>query len=134
MAGQVDLDAMRAKLEKLRELKCLKEEAIKPPETPTTIPAPPSDDNSVFIGSLDFSVKKEDLIAYFENCGEITRCTIQTDHYTHKPKGYAYIEFADLEGVENALKFDGHVLAGRNIQVRRKRQNTPSPRRRFRRC
>jgi polyadenylate-binding protein 2 len=100
---------------------------------------PPSDEHSVFVGSLDFSVRKEQLEDYFSPCGKIKRTTIVTDKYTHKPKGFAYIEFEELEGVENALKFDDHLLAGRNIKVCRKRENKPKlgaprfPRRRWRR-
>jgi polyadenylate-binding protein 2 len=134
----VDIEAMRQRLERLKEQSRLdKEKSQSEPAAPPppALTGPPSDDHSIFIGSVDFAVRKEDLMEFFENCGQITRCTIQTDHFTHKPKGYAYIEFADLEGVENALKFDGHFLKSRNIQVRRKRQNSPNPhpRRRFRR-
>jgi hypothetical protein len=97
-----------------------------------------SDERSVFIGSLDWSVKKEQLEDYFKACGQITRLTILTDPHTHKPKGAAYIEFAEVDGVENALMLDNHLLAGRNIQVRRKRSRSfgfrpRAPRRRFRR-
>jgi polyadenylate-binding protein 2 len=135
MAGNLDIDAIRQRLEKLREQKRIAEGAQPGTPPPTPFTPIPCDDHSVFIGSVDFSVKKEELIEFFGNCGEIVRCTVQTDHYTHKPKGYAYIEFSNLDGVENALKFDGHVLKGRTIQVRRKRANSPqmSVRRRFRR-
>jgi polyadenylate-binding protein 2 len=95
---------------------------------------PPSDENSVFVGGLDLSVKKEDITEFFQECGKVVRCTLPTDQYTHKSKGYAYIEFSELEAVENALKFDGQLLKGRAVQVKRKRTNTPAPRRRrFRR-
>jgi polyadenylate-binding protein 2 len=141
MSGVVDLQAMKQRLEKMKEQMRLEKEANKNPEPSSVTPevrepsVAPLDDNSVFVGGLDFSVRKEDLIEFFENCGEIKRCTIQEVHYTHKPKGYAYIEFSDVEGVENALKFDGKVLKSRIIQVRRKRANVPKPhpRRRFRR-
>jgi hypothetical protein len=96
------------------------------------------DEKSVFIGALDWSVKKEQLEDYFKACGQITRLTILIDPHTHKPKGCAYIEFAELDGVENALMLDNHLFAGRNIQVKRKRARSPAfrlrgPRRRFRR-
>jgi RNA recognition motif-containing protein len=105
-----------------------------------TGPEPPiakavSDEKSVFIGSLDWSVKREQLEGYFKACGNITRLTILTDPHTHKPKGSAYIEFAELDGVENALMLDNHLFAGRNIQVKRKKSKPPGfrSRSRFRR-
>ena len=96
------------------------------------------EDYSIFIGNLDFSVTKAQLQRHFEVCGTIQRVTIAYDHQRHKAKGYAYIEFADEDGVTNALKLDGQLLEGRNLQVRKKRQTRPnmrsrSPRRRFRR-
>lgn len=141
MSGGVDIQAMVQRLAKLKEQMRLEKEADTNSEPSQSTPDVPDssiaslDDNSVFVGGLDFSVQKGDLMEFFENCGEVKRCTIQTDHFTHKPKGYAYIEFSELAGVENALKFDGKVLKSRIIQVRRKRQNVPKVhhRRRFRR-
>jgi polyadenylate-binding protein 2 len=145
------MEVWREKLEKMRELKRREDEmkkqsestqstpigsAASPPPPSPAVPAfnPPRDDHSVFVGSVDFSVCKEELMEYFQPCGQITRCTIRTDPYTHKPTGSAFIEFAELEGVENALKFDNQLFRGRELQVRRKRTDKPKPgRRRFRR-
>lgn len=85
-----------------------------------------SDELSVFVGSVDFKVTQKELTDYFAPCGEIKRCTIRVDKYTKKPKGYAYIEFAEPSGVENALRLDGNLLAGRTIHVKHKRENRPN--------
>jgi polyadenylate-binding protein 2 len=149
----------RAKMKALQERKTKKQEeqmaaeaaaageVAPPPEvTPAEAPLTPeqieaakqrSIEHSVYVGSVDWSVKKEQLERYFQACGTIKRATIAVDHFTHKPKGYAYIEFAELSGVENALRLNEHLLAGRTIKVTRKRENKPipyrRPRRRFRR-
>jgi polyadenylate-binding protein 2 len=141
-------ESWRERLEKMRQQNQQREEAKKqsestqptpsaaapPPPAPPSTYKPPSDDHSVYVGSVDFSVCKEELIDFFQACGQITRCTIRSDPFTHKPKGYAYIEFAEIEGVENALKLDNQLFHGRMLQVRRKRAQKPKPgRRRFRR-
>jgi hypothetical protein len=50
---------------------------------------------------------------FFQACGQITRCTIRADPFTHKPNGSASIEFSSLEGVQNALKLDTQLFRGR---------------------
>lgn len=94
-----------------------------------------ANDHSVFLGGVDYAVTEIDLRRNFDACGEIKRCTIV--HYPNgRPKGYAYIEFSDMQGVENALKLNGCLtLKGREIVVKPKRENKPglkrSPRRKF---
>jgi len=53
------------------------------------------------------------------------RITIVKNKYTGNPKGYGYIEFEDIGGVENALLLSESILAGRQITVMKKRTNTP---------
>ena len=121
--------------EKAAEEAAKAEAAQEAPEVPES----KGDDFSVYVGSVDYSVRKEELAEFFSACGEIKRCTIIADHYTHKPKGYAYIEFSDMDGVENALKLNDQLLKGRQLVVRKKRENKPNmhrsrgPRRHFRR-
>jgi polyadenylate-binding protein 2 len=43
---------------------------------------------------------------------------------------YAYIEFADAEAVEKAIKLNNSLFRGRQISVEKKRKNTPGLRRR----
>ena len=38
---------------------------------------------------------------------------------------YGYIEFEDKDSVEDALALDGSILAGRQINVMKKRTNVP---------
>ena len=85
-----------------------------------------SDELSVFVGSVDYRVTQKELTEFFAACGAIKRCTIRVDKYTKKPKGYAYIEFAEPSGVEYALRLDGQLLSGRTIQVTHKRENKPN--------
>jgi len=43
---------------------------------------------------------------------------------------YAYIEFADTEAVEKALKLNESLFKGRQLAVERKRKNVPGKSRR----
>lgn len=94
---------------------------------------------SIFVGKLHPRVTKEQLEEHFKCCGTILKCTIPANPYTHLPKGYAYLMFADESCVENALQLDRTLLGSQEIEVKPKRENKPnmsrsrSPRRRFRR-
>ena len=87
-----------------------------------------SDDNkfsepsySVFVGNFGPEIKKEQLDDRLSCCETIMRITIVQDHFTHLPKGYAYIEFENKESMDNALKLNSTLLCGNAIEVKPKR-------------
>ena len=63
---------------------------------------PPS--KRVFVGNLAFETTKQDLEEQFSKCGEVLDVQIATFEDTGKCKGYAWIEFADLEAGEAAVR------------------------------
>ena len=83
------------------------------------------DARSVYVKNVDYSSTKEEVTEFFKSCGKITRVSIICDKYTGNPKGFAYIEFAEKEGAENALILSDSTFKGRNITVMPKRTNIP---------
>lgn len=99
------------------------------------------DKRSIYVKNVDYLATREEVIEHFKECGKINRVTILTDKYTGNPKGfanvspqnlslinskrYAYIEFEDAEGVENAKLLSDSLLRGRQIKVLPKRTNKP---------
>lgn len=63
---------------------------------------PPS--RRVFVGNLAFDVSKEDLQEHFAPCGAITDVHVATFEDSGKCKGFAWVEFADLEAGEAAVR------------------------------
>ena len=60
-----------------------------------------------------------ELEAHFIGAGTISRVTIVCDKFTLIPKGFAYIEFDEVDSVKKALKnFDGSYFLGKLLQVR----------------
>eukprot|EP00544_Gedaniella_sp_CCMP2646_P007063 CAMPEP_0202481582 /NCGR_PEP_ID=MMETSP1361-20130828/1078_1 /ASSEMBLY_ACC=CAM_ASM_000849 /TAXON_ID=210615 /ORGANISM="Staurosira complex sp., Strain CCMP2646" /LENGTH=205 /DNA_ID=CAMNT_0049109097 /DNA_START=144 /DNA_END=761 /DNA_ORIENTATION=+ len=80
---------------------------------------------SIYVGQVDYSATPEELLAHFEACGTVERVTIVCDKMTGKPKGFAYLEFANEEAVENAMKLDGSTFKERTLKVTHKRVNDP---------
>merc|ERR1711959_305259 len=83
------------------------------------------DRRSVFIGSVDYGSTPEELQEHFKSCGQINRITILVDKYTGHPKGFAYVEFADEQSVQNSLLLNGSLFRGRQLKVIQKRTNVP---------
>ena len=63
---------------------------------------PPS--SRIFVGNLAFETTKHDLEEQFSRCGEIRDVHVATFEDTGKCKGYAWVEFAELEAGEAAVR------------------------------
>mmetsp|Transcript_56822 Transcript_56822/g.122871 ORF Transcript_56822/g.122871 Transcript_56822/m.122871 type:complete len:199 (-) Transcript_56822:51-647(-) len=83
------------------------------------------DKRSVYVGNVDYGSTPEELQEHFKACGQTNRITILVDKYTGNPKGFAYIEFADEQTVQNSLLLNGSLFRGRQLKVTQKRTNIP---------
>jgi polyadenylate-binding protein 2 len=101
---------MENELEKLTKMQMQVEQQI------TTV-SDSIDENSIYVGQVDYEATPEELRAHFSPCGTINRITIMVDKATGQAKGFAYVEFVDKESVENALKLDDTPFKGRQLKV-----------------
>uniref|UniRef100_A0A7E4V7A7 RRM domain-containing protein n=1 Tax=Panagrellus redivivus TaxID=6233 RepID=A0A7E4V7A7_PANRE len=83
------------------------------------------DKRSIFVSNVEYSATKEILKQHFLGCGLIERVTIKKDYYTGRPRGCAFMQFANVDSMQNALTMDQTMLLGRQITVTMKRTNTP---------
>ena len=74
-------------------------------------------DFKVYVGNLPFSMSEEDLKNEFAACGEIEEVRVINDRETGRPKGFAFVTFATLEGMNAAIAKDGKELGGRNVRI-----------------
>ncbi|CAI4757839.1 ASN_HP2_G0046710.mRNA.1.CDS.1 [Saccharomyces cerevisiae] len=66
-------------------------------------PAPHDKKRSIFVGNLDFEEIEDSLWKHFEPCGDIEYVRIIRDSKTNMGKGFAYVQFKDLQSVNKAL-------------------------------
>ena len=72
----------------------------------------------VFVGNVSFDTLAPDIEALFSTVGDIVEVFMPADRNTGRPRGFAFVEFADDEAAERAIEeFDGHELGGRNLRV-----------------
>ncbi|XP_059297076.1 polyadenylate-binding protein 2-like isoform X2 [Lycium ferocissimum] len=82
------------------------------------------DSRSIFVGNVDYSCTPEEVQQHFQACGTVNRVTIRTNKFG-QPKGYAYVEFLEVEAVQEALLLNESELHGRQLKVSAKRTNIP---------
>ena len=59
----------------------------------------------------------EKLSAYFNAFGEVVNVVVMTNAETGRSRGFGFVEFQDIESVQNVLNHSPHELDGRNVSV-----------------
>ena len=65
---------------------------------------------------VDYACTPEEVQQHFQSCGTVNRVTILTDKFG-QPKGFAYVEFVEVEAVQEALLLNESELHGRQLKV-----------------
>jgi cold-inducible RNA-binding protein len=72
----------------------------------------------LFVGNLSYGTTEADLRAYFGTVAPPSQVVLPVDRETGRPRGFAFIEFAERANAEDAIqRFNGQVLNGRPIAV-----------------
>ncbi|MGZ8833413.1 MAG: RNA recognition motif domain-containing protein [Thermoanaerobaculia bacterium] len=72
----------------------------------------------VFVGNLDFNTTKDEVQSLFSQIGEIKDVFLPMDRESGRPRGFAFVEFANDEDAAKAIeKFNGYELSGRALRV-----------------
>ena len=85
----------------------------------------------LFIGNLPYGATEADLKAHFAPVAEPSYIAMPVDRETGRPRGFAFVEFADRALAEEVIrKFDAQPFQGRNLAVSeaRAREDRPPPR------
>lgn len=85
----------------------------------------------LFIGNLPYGATEADLRAHLAAVAEPSHVTMPVDRETGRPRGFAFVEFADREIAEGVIgKFDAQPFQGRNLAVseaRAREDRAPRP-------
>ncbi|XP_010937393.1 polyadenylate-binding protein 2 isoform X2 [Elaeis guineensis] len=131
-----ELDEMKKRLKEmeeeaaaLREMQAKVEKEMGAVQDPASAAATQAsreevDSRSVFVGNVDYACTPEEVQQHFQSCGTVNRVTILTDKFG-QPKGFAYVEFLEVEAVQEALLLNESELHGRQLKVCAKRTNIP---------
>jgi RNA recognition motif-containing protein len=74
--------------------------------------------NKLFIGNLSWKATEEDLRPLFEQYGTVVKINVVYDGYTHKSRGFGFVEMSSPEEAVDALeKLNDAPLMGRNLRI-----------------
>jgi RNA recognition motif-containing protein len=86
----------------------------------------------LFIGNLPYGASEADLRAHFAPVAEPTHVVMPTDRETGRPRGFAFVEFAERDTADKVIeKFNAQPFMGRNLAVseaRAREDRPPGPR------
>lgn len=75
---------------------------------------------TIYIGNIPYSMKEADIEQLFADFGTVLSVKIITDKFTHRSKGYGFIEMEDdAEGESAVNNLNGQDVLGRNLKVSR---------------
>src|SRR5919112_5093531 len=82
----------------------------------------------LFIGNLPYGASEADLRAHFATVAEPSHVVMPVDRETGRPRGFAFVEFADRAVAEDVIKrFDQQPFQGRNLAVSEARAREDRP-------
>jgi RNA recognition motif-containing protein len=85
---------------------------------------------NIYVGNLSFDAMEDDVRQLFAEFGEVTSVNIITDRDSGRSKGFAFVEMAQAEQAQNAMKsLNGKEFKGRALNVNEARPKTDRPRR-----
>ncbi|XP_021848651.1 polyadenylate-binding protein 1 isoform X4 [Spinacia oleracea] len=127
-----NLEDMKKRLEELedeagalREMQAKVEQEMESTSAnPTQAEKEEVDSRSIYVGNVDYACTPEEVQQHFQSCGTVNRVTILTDRFG-QPKGFAYVEFVEVEAVQHAVLLTETELHGRQLKVSAKRTNVP---------
>jgi RNA recognition motif-containing protein len=87
----------------------------------------------LFIGNLPYSATEADLREHLSSVGEPSQIVLPTDRETGRPRGFAFVDYADRAVAEEAIRrfnqqpFKGRPLAVSEARPREDRPAGPRP-------
>jgi len=73
---------------------------------------------NLFVGSLSWNVKDEDLNEFFSTVGTVVSAKVITDRDSGRSKGFGFVEMSSDEEAKKAVdELNGKELDGRAIAV-----------------
>ncbi|XP_060843088.1 RNA-binding protein squid-like isoform X2 [Rhopalosiphum padi] len=77
------------------------------------------DDRKIFVGGLKGETTEKDLSEHFGQFGEIENINVKVDAATGRARGFAFIVYKTMEGLDNALACTNHVINDKKIDPKK---------------
>jgi len=82
----------------------------------------------LFVGNLSYDTTEAELREHFSAVGSPSYVYLPTDRETGRPRGFAFVEFADQAQADEAIRrFNNQLFKGRPLAVNEARTRDSSP-------
>lgn len=82
----------------------------------------------LYVGNLPYSATDSEVREMFEAYGTVTDVHLPVDRETGRPRGFAFVTFADREAASAALEgLNGSDIGGRAMRISEALERAPSP-------
>ncbi|KAF1742262.1 hypothetical protein MXB_1670 [Myxobolus squamalis] len=88
-----------------------------PPEEMEPLTVEERDARTVFMRNLAREVRSRDIENFYRPIGKIREVRMITDRNSHRPKGIAYVEFANIDSVSAAIRMSGVLLLDQSVVI-----------------
>src|SRR5262245_36261075 len=83
----------------------------------------------LFVGNLPYDATEEEIRQHFSTVGNLSYVSIPLDRETGKKRGFAFVEFADAQQAQEAIRqFNNQPFKGRPLAVNEARAKEAGPR------
>jgi len=84
----------------------------------TTDVAADEDDRKLFVGGLPQHATQDDIKTHFSQYGEIDNINLKTDPATNRSRGFAFVVFKSVEGLNSSVNAE-HNVKGKKVAVKK---------------
>ena len=79
---------------------------------------------TIFVSSLNYKARREDLINLFSPFGEVTAARIITDPKTRRSRGYGFVEMSQEDGMRaiEALNGSEHMKRIKSVAIGKEKE------------
>lgn len=85
--------------------------------------------SKLYVGNLSFDTTEGDIRQLFESCGSVTSCSLITDKFTGKSRGFAFVEMSSPEEAAKAIsELHSKDCDGRPLTVNEAKPREDRPR------
>lgn len=71
----------------------------------------------LFVGNLPFSATEDEVLALFQEIGEVQSVKLINDRETGRPRGFGFVEMSQEDADKAQNQFDGMEFNGRTLRV-----------------
>ncbi|MFC1498075.1 RNA recognition motif domain-containing protein [Verrucomicrobiota bacterium] len=86
----------------------------------------------LYVGNLSFDTMENEINDLFAQVGNVASCSLITDKFTGKSRGFAFVEMSSEDEAKKAIdEMNGKELDGRALTVNEAKPRGDRPRRDF---